>query len=148
MAASRDVCTAGMQVKTAEGFSKRELFEKLAPLEAATRPLMQAARQTLAKQKGQSALQPWNISYSLSGGIPSANQPRSDTALLTQLCYETSVKLFKSVLCCYCYAVIAIRSLNASSTQAHEDNKGAQSMKSLQHAVDLQPHVARSSVFS
>ena len=70
----------------AEGFSKRELFEKLAPLEAATRPLMQAARQALAKQKGQSALQPWNISYSLSGGLSFAKQPESDTGVLSQLC--------------------------------------------------------------
>ena len=56
-----------VQVKTAEGFSKRELFEKLAPLEEATRPLMQKARQTLGQAKGQSALEPWNIGYSLSG---------------------------------------------------------------------------------
>ena len=60
-------CDRRMQVKTAEGFSKRELFEKLAPLEEATRPLMQKARQTLGQAKGQSALQPWNIGYSLSG---------------------------------------------------------------------------------
>lgn len=57
------------QVKTAEGFSKRELFEKLAPLVAATRPVMAAARQALAKDKGDSSLQPWNIGYSLSGRI-------------------------------------------------------------------------------
>ena len=50
-----------VQVKTAEGFSKGALFEKLAPLEAATRPLMAAARQRLAKEKGQSALQPWTL---------------------------------------------------------------------------------------
>ena len=55
-------------MKTAEGFSKRELFQKLAPLEEATRPLMAKARKTLGASKGQSALQPWNISYSLSGG--------------------------------------------------------------------------------
>lgn len=59
-----------MQVKTAEGFSKRELFEKLAPLEEATRPIMAEARSTLGQQKGQPALQPWNISYSLSGARP------------------------------------------------------------------------------
>lgn len=59
--------TAVVQVKTAEGFSKGALFEKLAPLEAATRPLMAAACQRLAKEKGQSALQPWNVAYSLSG---------------------------------------------------------------------------------
>lgn len=57
-------------MKTAEGFSKRELFEKLAPLEEATRPIMAEARTTLGHKKGQSALQPWNISYSLSGALP------------------------------------------------------------------------------
>jgi len=56
-------------VKTAEGFSKRELFQKLAPLEEATRPLMAEARKALVHTKGQSAVQPWNISYSLSGEI-------------------------------------------------------------------------------
>ena len=60
-------CAQMLQVKTAEGFSKRELFEKLAPLEEATRPLMATARHTLGESKGPSALQPWNISYSLSG---------------------------------------------------------------------------------
>lgn len=58
-----------LQVKTAEGFSKRELFQKLAPLEEATRPLMAQARKALVHTKGQSAVQPWNISYSLSGEI-------------------------------------------------------------------------------
>lgn len=57
-------------MKTAEGFSKRELFEKLAPLEEATRPIMAEARTTLGHKKGPSALQPWNISYSLSGALP------------------------------------------------------------------------------
>ena len=58
-----------LQVKTAEGFSKRELFQKLAPLEEATRPIMTEARTTLQQKKGASALQPWNISYSLSGAL-------------------------------------------------------------------------------
>lgn len=63
------------KVKTAEGFSKRELFQKLAPLEEATRPLMAKARKTLGNSKGQSALQPWNISYSLSGDIEREMDP-------------------------------------------------------------------------
>ena len=58
-----------LQVKTAEGFSKRELFQKLAPLEEATRPIMAKARATLQQKKSTSALQPWNISYSLSGAL-------------------------------------------------------------------------------
>ncbi|KAL3147698.1 hypothetical protein ABBQ32_002443 [Trebouxia sp. C0010 RCD-2024] len=63
------------KVKTAEGFSKRELFQKLAPLEEATRPIMAEARTTLQQKKSASALQPWNISYSLSGDIEREMDP-------------------------------------------------------------------------
>ncbi len=69
-----------MQVKTAEGFSKRELFQKLAPLEEATRPLMAEARKALVHTKGESAVQPWNISYSLSGDICSGGHNWQFTA--------------------------------------------------------------------
>lgn len=44
-----------------------ELFEMLAPLEERTRPLTTAARNALAASKGQDALEPWNLSYELSG---------------------------------------------------------------------------------
>ena len=44
-----------------------ELFEMLAPLEERTRPLTTAARVALAASKGQDALEPWNLSYALSG---------------------------------------------------------------------------------
>ncbi|KAK9843964.1 hypothetical protein WJX81_000584 [Elliptochloris bilobata] len=56
-------------VKQAEGFSKRELFKMLAPLEERTRPLTAAARAALAASKGADALEPWNLSYALSGDV-------------------------------------------------------------------------------
>ena len=39
----------------------------LAPLEERTRPLTTAARAALAASKGRDALEPWNLSYALSG---------------------------------------------------------------------------------
>ena len=46
---------------------RSELFEMLAPLEERTRPLTTAARAALAASKGPDALEPWNLSYALSG---------------------------------------------------------------------------------
>ena len=42
----------------------------LAPLEERTRPLTTAARAALAASKGPDALEPWNLSYALSGAGP------------------------------------------------------------------------------
>lgn len=56
-----------MQVTAAEGFGKTRLFEILDDLEAKTRPIMEAARQHLAKEKGPAALEPHNISQALAG---------------------------------------------------------------------------------
>lgn len=58
-----------LQVTTTEGFGKGRLFEILGGLEEKTRPLMEAARQELAKQKGEAALLPWNMGYFLTGDI-------------------------------------------------------------------------------
>ena len=55
------------QVTAAEGFGKTRLFEILDDLEAKTRPIMAAARQRLAQDKGAAALEPWNMSYALAG---------------------------------------------------------------------------------
>ena len=41
----------------------------LAPLEERTRPLTTAARAALAVKKGDDALEPWNLSYALSGAV-------------------------------------------------------------------------------
>lgn len=57
-----------MQVTAAEGFGKTRLFTILDDLEAKTAPIMTAARERLAREKGESALEPHNISYSLAGG--------------------------------------------------------------------------------
>lgn len=61
-------CNCMLQVTAAEGFGKVRLFEILDDLETKTRPIMEAARQRLAKEKGQDALQPHNISHALAGG--------------------------------------------------------------------------------
>lgn len=55
------------KVTSSEGFSKRRLFEIMDGLEKQSRPIMEAARQRLAKEKGEDALKAWNISYSLAG---------------------------------------------------------------------------------
>lgn len=57
-----------------------ELFEMLAPLEERTRPLTTAARAALAASKGQDALEPWNLSYALSGAPPSSAPPAARAA--------------------------------------------------------------------
>lgn len=56
------------QVINAEGFNKRRLFEILDGLEQQTRGIMDKARADLAMDKGQQALEPWNMGYALSGG--------------------------------------------------------------------------------
>jgi hypothetical protein len=55
------------QVTSAEGFGKGRLFEMMDDLEAKTRPLMEAARAQLAQEKGESALEPHNMSHALAG---------------------------------------------------------------------------------
>ena len=67
---TRCACTsppAPPQVTAAEGFGKRRLFEIMDDLERSSRPIMDAARERVARDKGEDALQPWNISYKLAG---------------------------------------------------------------------------------
>lgn len=59
--------TCHAQVTAAEGFGKTRLFEILDDLEVKTRPIMEEARQRLAREKGEAALQPHNISHALAG---------------------------------------------------------------------------------
>lgn len=66
-AESKHAVVAFVQVTAAEGFGKTRLFEILDDLEVKTRPIMEEARQRLAKEKGDSALQPHNISHALAG---------------------------------------------------------------------------------
>jgi hypothetical protein len=56
-----------LQVTAAEGFGKTRLFEILDDLEEKTRPIMQEARQRLAKEKGEAALEPHNMGFALAG---------------------------------------------------------------------------------
>lgn len=60
-------CASCAQVTAAEGFGKTRLFEILDDLEEKTRPIMQQARQRLAKEKGEAALEPHNMGYALAG---------------------------------------------------------------------------------
>ncbi|KAI3435664.1 hypothetical protein D9Q98_001722 [Chlorella vulgaris] len=64
-----------MKVRQAEGFSLETLFDMLDGLEQQTRPIMEAARKTLAEQKGADALQPWNTGYSLAGDVEKRMDP-------------------------------------------------------------------------
>lgn len=63
------LCSCCTQVTAAEGFGKTRLFEILDDLEEKTRPIMQEARQRLAKEKGESALEPHNMGYALAGTL-------------------------------------------------------------------------------
>lgn len=57
------------KVRQAEGFSKDELFKILDTLEKGTRDLMHEARAKLASDKGEMALEPWNMVYCMSGDV-------------------------------------------------------------------------------
>jgi hypothetical protein len=61
------LCRMHLQVTAAEGFGKARLFEILDDLEEKTRPIMTEAKARLAKEKGESALEPHNIGYALAG---------------------------------------------------------------------------------
>ena len=63
------------KVTQAEGFGKAALFEILDTLEQGTRPLMVAARERLAKEKGAEALEPWNSGYMMAGTITQKLDP-------------------------------------------------------------------------
>lgn len=63
------------KVTAAEGFGKKRLFEILDGLEQQTRDLTHQARARLAKEKGEKALEPWNMGYMMSGDITARLDP-------------------------------------------------------------------------
>ena len=64
------------KVTNAEGFGKIELFKILDTLESGTRPIMEAARKHFAEEKGgDSALEPWNISFKMAGDVTRRMDP-------------------------------------------------------------------------
>lgn len=63
------------KVTAAEGFGKDQLFAILDTLEQGSRPIMEAARAQLAATKGESALQPWNTSFTTAGDVTSKLDP-------------------------------------------------------------------------
>lgn len=63
------------KVTQAEGFGKDELFKILDTLEQGTRNLMVSARARLAKEKGEAALDAWNMGYMMAGDITQKLDP-------------------------------------------------------------------------
>jgi hypothetical protein len=64
------------KVTQAEGFGKEELFKILDTLEQGTRSIMEAARERFAEEKGgQSALDPWNVSFLMAGDVTKKMDP-------------------------------------------------------------------------
>jgi len=64
------------KVTQAEGFSKATLFgDFMGPLEERSRPLMKAARRSLAESKGEAALEAWNQSQALAGDVTRKQDP-------------------------------------------------------------------------
>ena len=63
------------KLQTTEAMSKKRLFEILDGLEESTRPILEQLRKTLAAEKGEDALEPWNLSYHLSGDIKEECDP-------------------------------------------------------------------------
>jgi len=63
------------KVTQAEGFNKTRLFEMLDVLEKETRPLMVAALERVKADKGEDALKPWNLGYTLAGDVDKEQDP-------------------------------------------------------------------------
>lgn len=63
------------KVTQAEGFGKDALFKILDTLEQGTRSLNLAARARLAKEKGEAALEPYNMGYMMAGDITQKLDP-------------------------------------------------------------------------
>mmetsp|Transcript_42996 Transcript_42996/g.133650 ORF Transcript_42996/g.133650 Transcript_42996/m.133650 type:complete len:632 (-) Transcript_42996:114-2009(-) len=63
------------KVTQAEGFGKGRLFEVLDALAERTRGLQSRARERLAREKGEAALEPWNTGYMLAGDLTKKTDP-------------------------------------------------------------------------
>ncbi|KAJ3111583.1 hypothetical protein HDU96_005547 [Phlyctochytrium bullatum] len=68
-------CFYDMKVTQAEGFGKHTLFPMLEKLEKDSRPILDEALARLAKEKGESALLPYNLGFALSGDISKLKDP-------------------------------------------------------------------------
>jgi Zn-dependent oligopeptidase len=68
-------CFYDMKVNQAEGFDKETLFKILDGLLERARPLITKAREKLCKEKGEDALLPFNLSYSMSGDLNQLKNP-------------------------------------------------------------------------
>ncbi|KAJ3111647.1 hypothetical protein HK100_002621 [Physocladia obscura] len=68
-------CYYDMKVTAAEGFGKHTLFPILEKLAERSKGIRNKALATLAKEKGETALEPWNIGYYLSGDLSALQDP-------------------------------------------------------------------------
>ncbi|KAI8915965.1 hypothetical protein EDD86DRAFT_197305 [Gorgonomyces haynaldii] len=68
-------CFYDMKVQKAEGFDKKTLFKIMDDLEVKSRPILEKARRTLAESKGKEALEPYNMSFNLSGDTLKETDP-------------------------------------------------------------------------
>ncbi|KAI9353858.1 oligoendopeptidase [Obelidium mucronatum] len=68
-------CYYDMKVTAAEGFGKHTLFPMLEKLVTRSKGIRDKALATLAKEKGESALQPWNMGYALAGDLSALQDP-------------------------------------------------------------------------
>ncbi|KAJ3243399.1 hypothetical protein HDU78_000520 [Chytriomyces hyalinus] len=63
------------KVTAAEGFGKATLFPILEKLAQDSRPILDAALEKLAAEKGEFALKPWNTGYALAGSLVKDKDP-------------------------------------------------------------------------
>jgi oligoendopeptidase F len=68
-------CFYDMKVNQAEGFDKVTLFKILDGLASRSRPILLAARERLAENKGKEALEPHNMSHALRGDLSKLKDP-------------------------------------------------------------------------
>ncbi|KAJ3208063.1 hypothetical protein HDU82_002993, partial [Entophlyctis luteolus] len=68
-------CYYDMKVTAAEGFGKRTLFPILEKLVERSKNIRDKALSTLAKEKGELALKPWNMGYFMSGDLSALQDP-------------------------------------------------------------------------
>ncbi|KAI8616387.1 oligoendopeptidase [Chytriomyces sp. MP71] len=68
-------CYYDMKVTAAEGFGKQILFPMLEKLVDRSKSIRDKALKTLAAEKGEDALKPWNMGYALAGDLSALQDP-------------------------------------------------------------------------
>jgi hypothetical protein len=100
-------------VTAAEGFGKARLFEMMDDLEQKTRPLMEAARARLAREKGEGALLPHNISFALAGACVRV-------CARARVCVGwASWQYWQSLTVCFASASVSVRAQSSAARTSH-----------------------------